>query len=168
MPSGNSTPQLIAGADILPFSVVKIATGLGDFVVVPCQNEYDAICGVTDGSVSEANGIYHAKTGQPVTLQAGKSVILRTVPAECPIGSETYRQSVVTRGAPVFPIYEGQGAMARNVWQDNCPQLEPLTSNYRFIALESAASSFGTPEEIDSSVLFWAQVVQDHNLFVTG
>lgn len=84
MAAPNNSVTLIARAPILPYSMVYVPNGYGAFSVLPTPTApIDPITGtvipigVTDGSVSDPNGVYHALAGEPVTLQRASVVLLR-------------------------------------------------------------------------------------------
>ena len=76
----NETISLKAATAILPYSIVYV---VGEFAVsatplTGLQRDNQVIpIGVTDGSVSDVNGVYHALVGEPVTLQMEYVVQLR-------------------------------------------------------------------------------------------
>lgn len=154
MATGNSIPQLIAGENLLPYSAVRIAFDSGDFTVVACESEYFAICGITDGSVSAYNGQYHAMTGEPVTLQTGKAVLVRIRNEDIPSP-----QMSATTGLALFPVYGEKGAMAARPWQNDFPVEEPLFKNFHYIALQSVALQGDYSDQNNS--IYWAMRVQD-------
>lgn len=93
MSAANYTPNLIATQNILPFSVIRVSTGV-DFGVEPNEDGVLPVVGVTDGSVSQFDSTYHATPGQPCSLQLGRFVLLRAGGA-------------ITRGQLLYPTTGG-------------------------------------------------------------
>lgn len=74
MSTAGHTPNFIAEEDILPFRCVKV--GSVPFKAVPSTSDPEVLLGVTDGSVQGFQSVYHAKVGQPISLQNGEFVQL--------------------------------------------------------------------------------------------
>lgn len=74
MSTAGHTPNFIAEEDILPFRCVKV--GSVPFKAVPSTSDPEVLLGVTDGSVQGFQSAYHAKVGQPISLQNGEFVQL--------------------------------------------------------------------------------------------
>jgi hypothetical protein len=126
-------PTFIATENILPYSVLKLATGQGDYKVSIAVAETEFICGVTDGTLSSSSNTYHALAGEAVRLQSGKRVYLRTSTYINPTDSSlTY--TAVTHGCPLFAFPNGNGNVIRYPWLNGNP---PAVSNYQFVALQN-------------------------------
>lgn len=123
-------PTLIATENILPYSVLKIATGQGDYKVsIAINTDDEFICGVADGTLSSSSNTYHALAGEEVRLQSGKRVYLRTSTYIDPVDSSVTHRAV-THGCPLVPFQNGNGGVTRLV------SLFPY-SNYQFVALQN-------------------------------
>lgn len=142
-----SWPTLIATENILPFSVVTIASGQGNNKVkiatcTPLQS-YDLIyhCGITTGSLSPNSNTYHALAGEAVTLQTGKFVVVRTTTYFNPSGGGSNEFSTVARGLPLYLMPDGNGQVTANPWKTYVTQDPPTASNFKMVALQTIPKS---------------------------
>lgn len=68
----NYTPQLVAGGNINPYSVVKMSTTA--WTGAASSANADFVVGVTDGSTRRFDSAYHAISGDPISLQPSPTV----------------------------------------------------------------------------------------------
>ena len=68
----NYTPQLVAGGNINPYSVVKMSTTA--WTGAASSANADFVVGVSDGSTRRFDSAYHAIAGDPISLQPSPTV----------------------------------------------------------------------------------------------
>jgi hypothetical protein len=168
-----SWPTLTATENILPFSVVKIATGAGNNKVSICTGnpssvDVEYICGVTAGTLSPNSNQFHALAGEQVTLQEGRMVMVR---ASTFLDANSARDfSAIRRGMYLFPMPNGNGQVNPKPWTMTPFGNPPTAANFKLVSLvaitEEAFENPQTGDLYDSSysVIFPAMVVmKEHN-----
>lgn len=168
-----SWPTLTATENILPFSVVKIATGAGNNKVSICTGsppsvDIEYICGVTAGTLSPNSNQFHALAGEQVTLQEGRMVMVR---ASTYLDANSLRTfSAIRRGMALFPMPNGNGQVNPKPWTMVVGGNPPTAANFKMVSLVGITlEAFVNPqtgELYDSSysVVFPAMVVmKEHN-----
>lgn len=101
------SPNLVAGGDISPFSIVKMSTTA--FTGLASTAAADYVVGVSDGSTKRFDSALHAASGDPISLQPSNCVQITVGGAQVTAGlgliAGTAGVAVTATGSGNVPLF---------------------------------------------------------------
>lgn len=143
MTISDNSISLKAGVAILPNRMVYVSSAHGDFTVIPTpftdvpgQSEQVIPIGVTDGSVSKVDGVYHALAGETVTLQ--RNIVVTLTAGNTIAAGDFIESSTDGIAESRMPPFASLQTFRFAFYQ----ALEPAASGQKFQAIKIGSSAY--------------------------